>query len=169
MTSYNLQQTVEVWQFLHGLHGDLRNVHKHLNVTEGRQQWSQSIKYSTFSSDPKKQCLCLLYELLSSTEWCPGSLTSSWRPKTYCQTTSQATANGTQRTRPCGEYCRTSWRQMTDSKWRWSDCWIYSSEFHRVDHDLLQRLHHQFSLSDKVLQWLTSFVSSRTQQVAYNG
>jgi len=34
---------------------------------------------------------------------------------------------------------------------------------------LLQRLAHQHGLTGVVLQWLTSFVTGRTQQVAYDG
>ena len=34
---------------------------------------------------------------------------------------------------------------------------------------LLQRLHSVFGLTDVVLQWMESFLSDRTQQVAFNG
>lgn len=45
-----------------------------------------------------------------------------------------------------------------------------SAAFDCVDHTLLlQRLRHQFGLTGVVLQWMTSFVTDRTQQVAYNG
>jgi len=45
-----------------------------------------------------------------------------------------------------------------------------SAAFDCVDHTLLlQRLEHQHGLTGVVLQWLTSFVTDRTQQVAYDG
>ena len=45
-----------------------------------------------------------------------------------------------------------------------------SSEFDCVDQDLLlQRLEHGFGLADVVLRWINSFLSDRTQQVAYAG
>lgn len=45
-----------------------------------------------------------------------------------------------------------------------------SAAFDCVDHDLLlQRLQHSFGLADVVLQWIQSFLSDRTQQVAYGG
>jgi len=44
-----------------------------------------------------------------------------------------------------------------------------SAAFDCVDHDLLlQRLEHGFGLAD-VLRWIHSFLSDRTQQVAYGG
>jgi len=45
-----------------------------------------------------------------------------------------------------------------------------SSGFDCVDHFLLlQRLERTFGLSGMVLRWLTSYVTSRSQQVAYCG
>jgi len=45
-----------------------------------------------------------------------------------------------------------------------------SAAFDCVDHDLLlQRLEHGFGLADVVLRWIHSFLSDRTQQVAYGG
>jgi len=45
-----------------------------------------------------------------------------------------------------------------------------SAAFDCVDHALLlQRLQHTFGLSGTVLRWLTSFVTGRSQQVAYGG
>jgi len=45
-----------------------------------------------------------------------------------------------------------------------------SAEFDCVDHTiLLQRLQVGAGLTDIVLQWISSFLSERTQQVAYNG
>ena len=45
-----------------------------------------------------------------------------------------------------------------------------SAAFDCVDHTiLLQRLHSVFGLTDVVLQWIESFLSDRTQQVAFNG
>jgi len=45
-----------------------------------------------------------------------------------------------------------------------------SAAFDCVDHDLLlQRLEHGFGLADVVLRWIHSFMSDRTQQVAYGG
>ena len=45
-----------------------------------------------------------------------------------------------------------------------------SAAFDCVDHQLLlQRLHRDFGLSDTVLGWITSFVTGRSQQVAYKG
>ena len=47
---------------------------------------------------------------------------------------------------------------------------ILSSAFDCVDHDLLlQRLEHGFGLLDVVRRWINSFLSDRTQQVAYAG
>ena len=43
-----------------------------------------------------------------------------------------------------------------------------SAAFDCVDHDLLlKRLEHGFGLADVVLRWIHSFLSDRTQQVAY--
>ena len=45
-----------------------------------------------------------------------------------------------------------------------------SAAFDCVDHTiLLQRLRSVFGLTDVVLQWIESFLSDRTQQVAFNG
>ena len=44
-----------------------------------------------------------------------------------------------------------------------------SSAFDCVDHDLLQRLRLGFGLTDAVLEWIGTFLSDRTQQIAYNG
>ena len=45
-----------------------------------------------------------------------------------------------------------------------------SAAFDCVDHAiLLQRLQVGFGLSDDVLNWIRSFLTGRTQQVAYNG
>jgi len=45
-----------------------------------------------------------------------------------------------------------------------------SSGFDCVDHFLLlQRLERTFGLSGMVLRWLTSYITSRSQQVAYCG
>jgi len=45
-----------------------------------------------------------------------------------------------------------------------------SAAFDCVDHTiLLQRLQLGTGLTDVVLQWISSFLSERTQQVAYNG
>ena len=45
-----------------------------------------------------------------------------------------------------------------------------SAAFDCVDHTiLLQRLQVEAGLTDVVLQWISSFLSERTQQVAYNG
>jgi len=45
-----------------------------------------------------------------------------------------------------------------------------SAAFDCVDHELLlQRLEHGFGLTDVVLRWIHSFLSDRTQQVAYGG
>ena len=45
-----------------------------------------------------------------------------------------------------------------------------SAAFDCVDHDLLlQQLEHGFGLADVVLRWIHSFLSDRTQQVAYGG
>jgi len=46
----------------------------------------------------------------------------------------------------------------------------HSSCPHCVDHDLLlQRLRLGFGLTDAVLEWIRTFLSDRTQQIAYNG
>jgi len=45
-----------------------------------------------------------------------------------------------------------------------------SSAFDCVDHDLLlQRLHIDFGLNDAPLEWICSFLSDRTYQLAYGG
>jgi len=45
-----------------------------------------------------------------------------------------------------------------------------SAAFDCVDHELvLQRLEHGFGSADVVLRWIHSFLSDRTQQVAYGG
>ena len=44
-----------------------------------------------------------------------------------------------------------------------------SSAFDSVDHDLLQRLRLGFGLTDAVLEWIRTFLSDRTHQIAYNG
>jgi len=45
-----------------------------------------------------------------------------------------------------------------------------SAEFDCVDHVLLlQRLQRSFGLTGSVLQWMTSFLTGRTQQVLYDG
>ena len=45
-----------------------------------------------------------------------------------------------------------------------------SSAFDCVDHTiLLQRLQFCAGLADAVLEWISSFLSGRTQQIAYNG
>ena len=45
-----------------------------------------------------------------------------------------------------------------------------SAAFDTVDHTiLLHRLHNDFSMEGKVLQWLTSFITGRTQRVCIDG
>jgi len=45
-----------------------------------------------------------------------------------------------------------------------------SAAFDCVDHViLLRRLHSAFGLTDVVLQWIESFLSDRSQQIAFNG
>ena len=46
----------------------------------------------------------------------------------------------------------------------------FLAAFDCMDHSvLLQRLQWNFGLTDVVLQWLTSFLCGRTQQMIYNG
>jgi len=45
-----------------------------------------------------------------------------------------------------------------------------SAAFHYVDHSiLLQCLRIGFGLTDIALKWIVSFLTERTQQIAYNG
>jgi len=72
--------------------------------------------------------------------------------------------------RPCCTSSQTLWELLIIVSWRCLPCSICLQSLTVCNHSiLLQRLQQNCGLIGAVLQWLTSFLSGRTQQMIYDG